>query len=399
MRTAHWLLQEMALRREDRFASGRDAQGVASPRPEESSTWVVTQVEPVLMAWPATGGKPVSVESTDAIKGVRPGHRIRVEVRGAGSRVAVALLDQLPIKQRDTGESVSSINGKDITVGGSTVLDAGDVGALPADTTLADLGYTPPSISSHTHSVTVGSTQCAVSPPGGSIQATLYSSWSSGDDWATARSRVNDIYSVLHAMRDRINGWSGQTWYCSGCGAAGSVTTSSSGGSSGGGNPTPVNPGERSIVINSPDPTWYEPGSPDSFSGAWADDIQMLINHAHSAISGLSGRTFGGPGGSGTITLRDSVEALWDLPPSYAYSYQWGDEVQSQIGRLYSMFNTLTGTYNVTGGGSVTVGQSISNPAQSAPSNYTQAWGASVRLALNRLISSLQQICGASYRY
>ena len=109
MRTAHWLLQEMALRREDRFASGRDAQGVASPRPEESSTWVVTQVEPVLMAWPATGGHPVSVESTDAIKGVRPGHRIRVEVRGAGSRVAVALLDQLPIKQRDTGESVSSM--------------------------------------------------------------------------------------------------------------------------------------------------------------------------------------------------------------------------------------------------------------------------------------------------
>ena len=99
------------------------------------------------------------------------------------------------------------------------------------------------------------------------------------------------------------------------------------------------------------------------------------------------------------VAQQAASEALWDLPPSYAYSYQWGDEVQSQIGRLYSMFNTLTGTYSVTGGGSVTVGASISNPTQSAPGQYTQAWGASVRLALNRLISNLQQICGASYRY
>ena len=77
-----------------------------------------------------------------------------------GSRVAVALLDQLPITQRDKDERVASIAGKDITVGGSVSLSADDVGALPADTTLSDLGYVPPTMNvpAHSHNVTISQT-------------------------------------------------------------------------------------------------------------------------------------------------------------------------------------------------------------------------------------------------
>lgn len=70
------LLLQIRLRRDALFLAGRDPQGVAPTPPEQSSTWVVTQVEPVLMAMPV-GGVAVSVEATDAVKGVRVGHRTR----------------------------------------------------------------------------------------------------------------------------------------------------------------------------------------------------------------------------------------------------------------------------------------------------------------------------------
>ena len=138
------LLLEIRLRRDALYLAGRDPQGVAPTPPEQSSTWVVTQVEPVLMAMPV-GGAAVSVEATDAVKGVRVGHRIRVEVRGAGSRVAVALLDQLTIKGRDGGDEVAKVNGKPLTVGGSTTITADDRVILDLDVKKdAVSGYTVP---------------------------------------------------------------------------------------------------------------------------------------------------------------------------------------------------------------------------------------------------------------
>ena len=48
----------------------------------------------------------------------------------------------------------------DLHVGGSVSLSADDVGALPADTTLSDLGYVPPTMNvpAHSHNVTISQT-------------------------------------------------------------------------------------------------------------------------------------------------------------------------------------------------------------------------------------------------
>ena len=271
------LLLQIRLRRDALFLAGRDPQGVAPTPPEQSQTWVVTQVEPVLMAMPV-GGVAVSVEATDAVKGVRVGHRIRVEVRGAGSRVAAALLDQLEIKERDGGDEVAKVNGKPVTVGGSTTITADDVGALPGDTTLADLGYT--GVPSHTH--TVGSEACTSQTPTARTvtrpaSAASYSTW---QDWAEA---ARDSWLTIQGA---IGDLSSKSISCSGCGASGA--TSSSGG--GGGTPTPTNPGSKSIVVPVNDPAYYEPGSPDAWSWTWGADIWTLVKRAASTLSALSGK-------------------------------------------------------------------------------------------------------------
>ena len=215
---ARQLLDLIRMRRDSLALDGRDGQGVTPTAPEQSTTWIVTQVEPVLMAQPLTGGPAVSIQATDAIKGVKVANRIRVEVRGMGSRVAVALLDQLPITQRDKDERVASIAGKDLHVGGSVSLSADDVGALPVD---ADL--------SHNHAVNISSGTCQVAIPGQTASKTLKSGWSSGDSWDTARNRVNDLYSTLNALIDKFNDVVGASAYCDGCADAGDYSTSQGG--------------------------------------------------------------------------------------------------------------------------------------------------------------------------
>ena len=125
-------LEEIARARElraSRWLAGRDEQGTRTTAPEESSTWIVTAISPVLMGQPLTGGPAVSITSTDALKGVGVGMRVRVEVRGVASRVGVALVDPLPISTRDAGETVATINGRELDVGGSVSLSASNVGA------------------------------------------------------------------------------------------------------------------------------------------------------------------------------------------------------------------------------------------------------------------------------
>ena len=384
------LLQVIRLRRDSMWLAGRDPQGVAPTRPEESSTWVVTQIEPVLMAQPATGGVAVSVEVTDSIKGVRVGHRIRVEVRGMGSRVATSLLDQLPIKARDAGEDVAKINGKTITVGGSTVLSADDVGALPGDTTLADLGYT--GTSNHTHSLAGGSCQVAlpsVSTPTRPASSSSYSTW---QEWVDA---FRD--GSMEGIRSAISDLSGAQCTCNGCVTA--SQTGSNGGS--GGTPTPTNPGERSIVVAVSDPGWFDPGSPGTWSWTWGADVWTLTKRAASTLRSLSGKTLTATGATGSITLRTiSPIDTSDPVPWEEYSQVWGDQVGYTIGQCYNAYSQIVGSYSVSGGGSVTIGPSTpSNPIQSAPVTFNQPYAASVRLSLSRLYTALQGLCGTSFPY
>ena len=381
------LLLEIRLRRDALYLAGRDPQGVAPTPPEQSSTWVVTQVEPVLMAMPV-GGAAVSVEATDAVKGVRVGHRIRVEVRGAGSRVAAALLDQLEIKERDGGDEVAKVNGKPLTVGGSTTITADDVGALPGDTTLADLGYT--GVPSHTH--TVGSAACTSQTPTARTvtrpaSAASYATW---QDWAEA------ARTSWQTIQGAIGDLSSKSISCSGCGASGA--TSSSGG--GGGTPTPTNPGSRSIVVPVSDPAYYEPGSPDAWSWTWGADIWTLVKRAAWTLSALSGKTISVTGGSGSITTRSYGSINTSEPvPWEQYSQVWGDQIGGMIAECYYSYGTIVGSYTISGGsGSVTLGPATpTNPAQSPPVSYSQPYGASVRLAVKRLHEALQALCGGSF--
>ena len=137
------LLGRVQARREDRWLAGRSVDGMAPTAPEQSATWIVTDIDPVLMAQPLTGGPGVTVQATDAVRGVKVGMRIRVESRGMGSRVAVALIDVVTLVERNAGEQVGTVNGKPLQVGGGVSLSSSDVGALPNTANYATVGALP----------------------------------------------------------------------------------------------------------------------------------------------------------------------------------------------------------------------------------------------------------------
>lgn len=191
LRTA---LEEIGRARElraSRWLAGRDEQGTRTTAPEESSTWIVTAVSPVLMGQPLTGGPAVSITSTDALKGVAVGMRVRVEVRGVASRVGVALVDPLPISTRDAGETVATINGRQLDVGGSVSLSSSDVGALPDTATYHTVDAAS---ETHRHTVTM---------PGFSV----YVGWGAGSNIESAPATYDAYY--LNILRNQINGITG----------------------------------------------------------------------------------------------------------------------------------------------------------------------------------------------
>ena len=191
-------LEEIARARElraSRWLAGRDEQGTRTTAPEESSTWIVTAVSPVLMGQPLTGGPAVSITSTDALKGVAVGMRVRVEVRGVASRVGVALVDPLPITTRDAGETVASINGRELDVGGSVNLSASDVNALPETANASDVGA---ATSNHRHTFTFPSLP---SPPGSS---TPIMSAPDPYNWTWGNNVVGWLNTYYWALRDII---------------------------------------------------------------------------------------------------------------------------------------------------------------------------------------------------
>lgn len=120
--------------------AGRQPTGQPKLPATSTTREVVTQIDPVLMSRPVTGGAPAQVEWTDAVAGVAVDDVIGVAQEGYARRVAVALLTPKTITQRSSGEDVATINGKTLSVGRTVSLDSGDVGALPDDTTVGDLG-------------------------------------------------------------------------------------------------------------------------------------------------------------------------------------------------------------------------------------------------------------------
>lgn len=403
------LIQMIEQRRVARWHAGLDPQGVAPTPPEQSATWIVTQVEPVLMCMPATGGPAVSVESTDGIKGVRVGQRVLVEVKGVGRRVAVSVLDQLPITERDKGETAATINGEPLTIGGDLHLEASDVGAMPADMHITDIaGYVAPAqgLVRHTHTVNFTASGSApvsfsVSLPGmGTLYPTL-------DD--PPSSFPNDQWSYLYAVKQRLNEFrqlflqldsqqlSGSTTVS--INISGSTSTGQTGdGSPGGGPVTPPPAGSNTVTIRVADPAWFEPGSPDTFTRAWGDDINTLVYRLWETSSAVAGGTFAASGG-GQITINRSIGYVTEYGGAMGFDNYWSDTHAQNLLTLHTFWSSVCGaTFPVSGGGGVTI--SVSPPpwnSPGAPNTYTQPYGAAVRLMLKRLYDAAAAVCGTSF--
>lgn len=110
--------------------AGRGRDGTPAPTSADGVREVVTQLQP-LMSRPVSGGPPATVQWTDAVRGCQVDDIILVQHRGVCRRTATALLTPRPIADKYAGETVGSVNGNNLTVGGSVELDAGDVGAYP----------------------------------------------------------------------------------------------------------------------------------------------------------------------------------------------------------------------------------------------------------------------------
>lgn len=135
---------------------GRDPEGAPSEPKVELVKFIVTDVDPILMGKPLTGGPPLSLEWTDAVQGVKASEQVWVDIQGVCLRRAVALVAPKPLAEKAAGETLGNLNGKPITVGGTVTLTASDVDALPEGTRAQDIGAQPAgnyASASHRHSL------------------------------------------------------------------------------------------------------------------------------------------------------------------------------------------------------------------------------------------------------
>ena len=171
---------------------------------------IVTAISPRMMTRPVTeppDAPSASCQTTDDTATAQVGDLVTVEHRGICDRVATGMITKRDLEDKYEGDSVATVNGKDVTVGGSVSLTAGDVGA---PTTAA--------MSSHTH--TIPSAACKVvidtsttwtgltAEPGASYSQAYLS---------TMRARINDLYDTVNAIAGNH--------YCDGCGKAGATST------------------------------------------------------------------------------------------------------------------------------------------------------------------------------
>lgn len=391
------LLVKEKLRRAELLMKDRDPQGVAPVEVKPSATWIITMVDPVLMAQPLTGGPAVSVESSASLKGAKPGMRIEVQVNGYGRRVAVALIDPLPISERDKAEPVATVTTpkggtKEVTVGGDITIGAGDVGAMPDSVKATDIGGAS-ATHSHSGSVTIPSTGCSITTPNAALP------------WYTpnlnnSQATINgDFALLLERLKDAVGQLSNKTVSCSGCGAAGTRAVTVGAGSGGGGYTPPV--GSRSVTVNVAPPIWFDPGSPATFSTQWAADINELTWRLYEKTAALKGRTLQVSSG-GSITLNYSLSVnVTEVGGAGGFSSWWSETTADNLGVLFSFWQWLANqTFSVSGGsgGTVTIGgiePSWNNPG--IPSTFSQPYAAAVRLMLKRLFDTAQSICGRSF--
>ncbi len=159
---------------------------------------LVTSLVP-LMSRPITepGGGSRIVEPTDALAGVAVGDPIRVRTDGAGRRVGIALLVRKTIADRHAGESLGSVGGASLTVGGTATLRAR---ASSSDSYVTfsggDVTLNAPS-STHKHTLpTVGT----VSWSAGAASVTV----THGGYDVPLRSAYNSLRNDLHALNSLV---------------------------------------------------------------------------------------------------------------------------------------------------------------------------------------------------
>ena len=171
---------------------------------------IVTAISPRMMTRPVTepaDAPSASCQTTDDTATAQVGDLVTVEHRGICDRVATGMITKRDLDDRYEGDSVATINGKSVEVGGDVSLTATDVGAA-----------TPAALASHTH--TIPSAACRVvidasttwtglaTGPGASYSQSYLD---------TMRARINDIYTWIETTRG--------THYCDGCGKAGATST------------------------------------------------------------------------------------------------------------------------------------------------------------------------------
>ena len=171
---------------------------------------IVTAISPRMMTRPVTeppDAPSASCQTTDDTATAQIGDMVTVEHRGICDRVATGMITKRDLEDKYEGDSVATVNGKDVTVGGSVSLTAGDVGAP-----------TTSAMSRHTHNVSSAACKVVIdaSTTWTGLTAAPGTSYSQAY-LSTMRDRINDLYTTVNAIAGNH--------YCDGCGKAGATST------------------------------------------------------------------------------------------------------------------------------------------------------------------------------
>ena len=171
---------------------------------------IVTAVSPRMMTRPVTepaSAASASCQTTDDTAAARVGDMVTVEHRGICDRVATGMITKRDLEDKYEGDSVATINGKSVEVGGDVSLTATDVGAA-----------TPAALASHTHNVPSAACKVVIdaSTAWTGLSAEPGTSYSQSY-LDTMRARINDLYDTVNAIAGNH--------YCDGCGKAGATST------------------------------------------------------------------------------------------------------------------------------------------------------------------------------
>lgn len=166
---------------------------------------IVVDIDPLTTRAPGDpAGTQLLVEPSDATKGVAVGDVVRVRHDGAGRRVAVALLTPKPLAAKFAGESLGTVGGAPVTVGGNTTLRA-RIGSSGSYTSFSggDVTLPTPPAQSHRHNLPTF-TVSSPSPMESGAAATTGLSPAAYD--TGLRSAYNSLRSDVMALRSDLAG-------------------------------------------------------------------------------------------------------------------------------------------------------------------------------------------------